>query len=92
MIFVKVEEDRFTGLRCKTDVRYEFGFRVILKSLGCIDRGGSRAAAASKMERFVIIVNGWKSLTIITKHSILDIAAALDSPLIYLDIISAIFD
>ena len=24
-------------------------------------RGGSRAAATSKMERFVIIVNGWKS-------------------------------
>ena len=30
------------------------------------------------MERFVIIVNGWKSLTIITKRSILDVAAALD--------------
>ena len=35
--------------------------------------GGSRAAATSKMERFVI-VNGWK-------HSILDVAAALDPPL-----------
>ena len=35
-------------------------------------RGGSRAAATSKMERFV------KPLTIITKHSILDVAAALD--------------
>ena len=44
-------------------------------------RGGSRAAATSKMERFVIIVNGWKPLTIITKRSILDVAAALDSPL-----------
>ena len=30
-------------------------------------RGGSRTAAASKMEHFVIIVNGWKQLTIITK-------------------------
>ena len=29
-------------------------------------RGGSRAAATSKIERFVIIVNGWKPLTIIT--------------------------
>ena len=28
-------------------------------------RGGSRTAATSKMERFVIIVNGWKPLTII---------------------------
>ena len=44
-------------------------------------RGGSRAAATSKMERFVIIVNGWKPLTVITKRSILDVAAALDPPL-----------
>ena len=43
-------------------------------------RGGSRAAATSKMECFAIIVNGWKPLTIITKHSILDVAAALDLP------------
>ena len=43
-------------------------------------RGGSRAAATSKMERFVIIVNGWKPLTIITKRSIVDVAAALDPP------------
>ena len=33
------------------------------------------------MECFVITVNGWKKLTIITKHSILDIAAALDPPM-----------
>ena len=44
-------------------------------------RGRSRAAATSKMECFVIIVNGWKPLTIITKHSILDVAVALDPPL-----------
>ena len=44
-------------------------------------RGGSRTAAISKMKCFVIIVNGWKPLTIITKHSILDIAAVLDPPL-----------
>ena len=44
-------------------------------------RGGSRAAATSKMERFVIIVNGLKPLTIITKRSILDVAAVLDPPL-----------
>ena len=35
------------------------------------------------MERFVIIVNGFQPLTIITKRSILDVAAALDPPLIY---------
>ena len=44
-------------------------------------RGGPKAAATSKMECFVIIVNGWKPLTIITKRSILDVAAALDPPL-----------
>ena len=47
-----------------------------------IVRGGSRAAATSKMECFLIIVNGFKPLTIIKKHSILDVAAALDPPLI----------
>ena len=41
-------------------------------------RGGSRAASTSKMECFVIIVNGFQPLAIITKHSILGIAAALD--------------
>ena len=45
-------------------------------------RGGSRAAATSKMECFVIIVNGLKPLTIITKYSSLDIAAALDPLLV----------
>ena len=52
------------------------GFDNILKS-----RGGSRAAATSKMERFVIIINGFQPLTIITKRSTLDVAAALDPPL-----------
>ena len=45
-----------------------------------LTRGGSRAAATSKMERFVIIVNGFQQLTIITKRSILDDATALDPP------------
>ena len=39
-----------------------------------VARGGSRAAATSRMEYFVIIVNGVEPLTIITKHSILDVA------------------
>ena len=47
-----------------------------------ISRGRSRTAAKSKMECFVIIVNGWKPLTIITKRSIFDVAAVLDPPLI----------
>ena len=41
----------------------------------------SRAAATSKMERFVTIVNGFQPFTIITKRSILDVAAVLDPPL-----------
>ena len=50
-----------------------------------IVRGGSRIATTSKMERFGIIVNGWRPLTIITKRSILDVAAVLDPPLIVLE-------
>ena len=35
-----------------------------------------------QVERFVIIVSGFQPLTIITKRSILDVAAVLDPPLI----------
>ena len=41
-----------------------------------LSRGGSRIAATSKMERFM------QSLTIITKRSILDVAAVLDPSLL----------
>ena len=34
------------------------------------------------MKHFVLIVNGWKRLAIITKSSILDVAAVLDPPLL----------
>ena len=51
------------------------------KSLLLDSERRSRAAATSKMERFVILVNGWKPLIIITKCSILDVSAALDPPL-----------
>ena len=54
----------------------------LILQIGC-SRGGSKTAAASKIEYFVIIVNGWKSLTIITKHSILDVAAVLDPPVFF---------
>ena len=43
-------------------------------------RSRSKTTAISKMERFVIVVKGWKLLTIITKCSILDVAAVLDPP------------
>ena len=53
-----------------------------MKNPVLVSRGGSRSAATFKMECFVIIVNGWKPLTIITKRSILDVAAVLDPPLV----------
>ena len=54
-----------------------------MSTLQLVFRGGSRAAAISKMERFAIIVNGWKPLTIITKISILHVTVALDLPLVF---------
>ena len=44
-------------------------------------RGGSTTTTTSKMELFVIIVNSFQPLTIITKRSILDVAAVPDPPL-----------
>ena len=56
--------------------------RLVFNSFLCYKvRGGSRTAASSKIERSVIIVNGWKPLTFITKRSILDVAAVLAPPL-----------
>ena len=43
-------------------------------------------AATSKIERFVIIVDSFQPLTIITKRSLLDVAAALDPPLPSVDV------
>ena len=37
-------------------------------------RDRSRTTATSKMEHFVMIVKGWKPLTITAKRSILDVA------------------
>ena len=52
-----------------------------LPTIVSIIKGGSTTAATSEMECFVIIFNGWKSLTI-KKRSILDTVAVLDPPLI----------
>ena len=49
---------------------------------GTSTRSKFRAATASKMEHFVIIVNGFHPLTIISNCSILDVAAVLDPPLV----------
>ena len=43
--------------------------------------GGSRTTTTSKIEHFVVIVSGFQPLTIITKCSILGIAAVLDPSL-----------
>ena len=51
------------------------GIRTIIQD---IIRGGSRAAATSKMVRFVIIVNGFQQSGFYRKRSILGVAAALD--------------
>ena len=50
--------------------------------------GGSRTAATSKKELSVIIVNDFQQLTIITKSSILDVAAVLDLLLTQADLSS----
>ena len=74
-----------------TKNRYKIFTKAIetVKSYGNVSyaiRGGSRTAVTSKMERFVMIVNGWKPLTILTKRSILNLAAVLDPPLVMVDI------
>ena len=51
---------------------------LIVNSMQIHTGGGSRTAATSKRELFVIIVNGFQSLTIITKSSTVDVAAVLD--------------
>ena len=38
-------------------------------SLSVVFRDGSRTDAKSKMERFVLMINGWKPLTIVKKIS-----------------------
>ena len=63
------------------DIKFSFLLAPWINK-GNLFRGGSRTATTSRMERFLIIVNGWKPLTIITKHSILDVAEALDPPLL----------
>ena len=78
----KESKTKMTNLICKRLSKASCNVMHAKGDPYLIIRGGSRAAAASKMERFMIIVNGFQLLTIITKRSILDVAAALDPPLI----------
>ena len=52
--------------------------KLKVHSVASDTQGGSRTAAISKMEHLMILVNGFKPLTTITKRSILDVAAFLD--------------
>ena len=65
-------------------VNWKFCSKLLTKKseFGDMNRGGSRTAVATKMERFVIIVNDWKPLAIITKSSILDVVAVLQKSLL----------
>ena len=65
---------------CRNQQKLFYFFQILL-FVHVLDRGGSRTAATSKMEHFVITVDGFWSLTIIRKCSILDVAAVLHPPL-----------
>ena len=78
----KESKTKMTNLICKRLSKASCNVMHAKGDPYVIIRGGSRAAAASQMEHFMIIVNGFQLLTIITKRSILDVAAALDPPLI----------
>ena len=60
-------------------------FTIIFQDLFLLPsgRGGSRSATTTKMEHFVTIVNDFQPLTIITKRSILDVAAAASATIFY---------
>ena len=71
----------------KVRVRYGNNWLMVLSIASINIRGGSRTGATFKMKLFVIIVNSFQPLAIITKCSILDVAAVLDPPLIILVIL-----
>ena len=74
----------------KQDVNGMFFETIFKLLLILVIRGGSRAAATSKMERYVIKSNGFQPLTIIKKRSILDVSAVLDPPLVILEMVYCI--
>ena len=81
-LFWKTCFERLLLVTCRT-WRGSYAFSVyFLCPLVSNFRGGFRTAAISKMELFVIIVNGFQPLTIITRSSILDVAAVLDPLLV----------
>ena len=79
--FKKTEDVLMKPLIKRTTISSFIFPNELLWCLFNFSRGGSRVTATSKMEPFVMIVNGFRPLTIITKRSISDVAAALDPPL-----------
>ena len=82
LIFGKLQKHMFTNIFCQNRGICIAIAMYIHSVIPMLLKGRSRAAATSKMERFVIIVNGFQPLTIITERPILDVAAALDPPLL----------
>ena len=64
----------------------QFFSSALLTAIICAlcSEDGSGAAAVSGVEHFVVVVNSWKPMAIFTKRSILDVAAVLDPPLMFL--------
>ena len=82
---MKVSRIKTTQNTCNSRDNVVFAkeyFKGIFKYIRYQLKGGSRAAATSKMELFVIIVNDFQLLTTITKCSILDVTAILDPPML----------
>ena len=71
-LFLHMKKGRFKSLKDLFLRNDHHGYKI---------RGESRTVATSKIELFVIIVNSLKPITIITKCSILDVAAVLVPPL-----------
>ena len=80
MLAVQLYHDLFNFFDI-SDTRFFYCFYIVPNFQFFLKK--FRTTATSKMENFVIIVNNFQRLTIITKSSILDVAAVLDPPLVY---------
>ena len=86
-----MQEKRHPNVRYSVTIIYKLNnLKRHIRRYWKISRGGPWTAATSKMKHFVIIVNGWRPVTIITKSSILDVAAVLDPPLIRVSFVKQI--
>ena len=80
-LFPKTVLENFTGVKSHQSILpYTFNFRIS-KTKGEKSNPSDETNKTCEGVHF----RGWKPLTIITKHSILDVAAALDPPLHFLE-------